>query len=763
MITKTTKLINFGIFRDFKWDKEIPEFKRFNLIYGCNRSGKTTFTSIFSACEKKSTLFKLYPENGEFEIKTDTGSIIKNNDLENCGLPIKVFNQDFKDENISFDPSNPCNPIVYVSEKDIKSKKKLDGLKQRNEELTKEFENAQEEKIKSLTTEEKFRIATAQNIKTTVGSLKIRDEYYDYDKSSLKTVLDDVVVENFIKLSDENFEKYKKIIISEVKQKQKLLMEYELNFSFDTRNISSFDDVYTVVEQLLSKRVISETLERLRDEQDLSIWVKQGFDLHKKKEEKEKCLFCQKPLDDGFLDSLSRHFSKDYEKLQSNIKTLISELENLKKDELPEDNSDLYSDLHNDYKEQAKNMNNLLGELDKWVDGAIKKLKEKFNNPLISVLSPEKPKDYEILYNKIVKELNTIIINHNTKVDNHDNEVKSAKKKLEYHLIAVAIENQDYKTLKQDLGDSIKAESKAKETLDTNNEEIKVLEQQTSNIGMAIQKINYHLEAFFGRREIQLELDDRRKGYIIKRNGQPASNLSEGEKTAIAFSYFIVKARERDFKIKDGIIFIDDPVSSFDSNFIYHCFSLIKNHFKGAGQLFVFTHNFALFNLVKEWFLRKSKSKEICEFYMIENIVKDNKRGAYLKQLEDTLRKFKSEYHFLFARLNCFLKSSSPDYADFYTIGNIARRFLEIYTDFKIPTTGDLLSKIGQLDTSSISNTEKDKVYRLIQEYSHGSDPTSTIEHIDKSESQEAIKVLMEIVKQSDAKHYELLERTLPS
>ncbi len=344
MITKTEKLINFGIFHDFKWDKNIPEFNRFNLIYGCNRSGKTTITRVFSACEKKSTLFKQYPKNGEFEIKTDTGSITKNNDLENCSLSIKVFNRDFIDENISFDPSDLCNPIVYVSEKDIESKEKLDSLKQNTDMLTKEFDSAQKEKIKSLTAEEKFRIATAQNIKTTVGSLKIRDEYYDYDKSSLKTVLDDVVVENSIKLSDEDFEKYKKIIISEVKQKQKLLMEYELNFSFDTRNISSFDDVYTVVEQLLSKRVISEILERLRDEQDLSIWVKHGFDLHKKKEEKEKCLFCQKPLDDGFLDSLSRHFSKDYEKLQSNIKTLISELENLKKDMFPRDNNNLYSD-----------------------------------------------------------------------------------------------------------------------------------------------------------------------------------------------------------------------------------------------------------------------------------------------------------------------------------------------------------------------------------------------------------------------------------
>ena len=180
---------------------------------------------------------------------------------------------------------------------------------------------------------------------------------------------------------------------------------------------------------------------------------------------------------------------------------------------------------------------------------------------------------------------------------------------------------------------------------------------------------------------MQNEIDKSKKSYLIKRDSRLADNLSEGEKTAIAFSYFIVKTQEKDSKIKDSIIFIDDPISSFDLNFIYHCFSLIKIHFKGAEQLFVATHNFELFNLVKGWFLRKNYKEEVCSFYMIENYVEDEKRKARIKLLEETLIKFKSEYHFLFNRLNNFAQNASPDYADFYTIGNIARRFLEIFAN----------------------------------------------------------------------------------
>ena len=55
---------------------------------------------------------------------------------------------------------------------------------------------------------------------------------------------------------------------------------------------------------------------------------------------------------------------------------------------------------------------------------------------------------------------------------------------------------------------------------------------------------------------------------------------------------------------------------------------------------------------------------------------------------------------------------------------NIARRYLEIYIQDKIPTTGDLKSQVRvPLDTTTVSETEKDKVYRLIQEFSHAHDP----------------------------------------
>ena len=108
---------------------------------------------------------------------------------------------------------------------------------------------------------------------------------------------------------------------------------------------------------------------------------------------------------------------------------------------------------------------------------------------------------------------------------------------------------------------------------------------------------------------------------------------------------------------------------------------------------------------------------------------------------------------------------SSPDYADLYSIGNIARRYFEIYADFKIPNSSNQKQKIEALvrvanSAGTLVNAiECGKVYKLINEFSHNYNPTSSIEHTDRSECIEAIKILFKIVKYSDLKHFEILEK----
>lgn len=782
MISKISKLKDFGIFHDFSWKTGIPDFKKFNLIYGWNRSGKTTISRVLASCEKKCTYdkdkFKQYPENGKFEMKTDDGTTVKNTDVATNVLPIKVFNQDFIDENISFDPSDSCNPIIYVSDEDIESKKRLEQMKLDKITLGKTYEQAKKDKSAKEETKNTFLTGLGREIANILFDRS-------YNKTKAENKINTIGVDNFADktLSDEDKKKYETISKSEAGKAQTAFSEYSFSFSFDDEIIDSFQKIFEKVGVLLGKKVVSETLERLKDDQILNSWVKQGFDLHKTKEEKAKCLFCQKPLDNDFLTTLSKHFSKDYEDLQSAIASLKSEILKIKRLEIVTKNDDLYPDLKSKYTDKAKGHNECIKKINTWIDEAIKALQEKYDNPLAVVSSPAEPEDFLSSYSGEILELNKIINEHNEKAKNHANEVSNAREKLELNSIATALAVQDYKKMGTDLVEATKNEEEALEAINKNNSDISELEKQTSNIGKAIIAINKHLEEFFGRKEIELALDGDNKGYTIKRDGKPAKNLSEGEKTAIAFSYFVVKVGEGDFDKSRGVIFIDDPISSFDSNFIYHCFSMINTHFKKVGQLFISTHNFQLFNLAKEWFINKNNSvkrdneklkaegkaeKPIpCEFFMVENFTESDVRKAKIVELDKTLQNYKSEYHFLFAKLKEFSEKQDTEYADFYTIGNMARRFFDIFADFKIPTTGDQKSKMEVLvkninePDEKISTVDAGKAYKLVNEFSHNSDPTSTIEHKDKSESKDAIKILLNIVKESDPKHFEILEKNL--
>lgn len=95
----------FGLFQDYDWDSIIgnkESFKRINIIYGRNYSGKTTLARIFK-CIENGRLHPDYP-NGQFEIQDESGDIITNTNLDvyQKKIQVRVYNTDFIQENLSW-------------------------------------------------------------------------------------------------------------------------------------------------------------------------------------------------------------------------------------------------------------------------------------------------------------------------------------------------------------------------------------------------------------------------------------------------------------------------------------------------------------------------------------------------------------------------------------------------------------------------------------------------------------------------------------
>ena len=119
MIKKINTIKKFGVFDDFNW-ANLPDLTVKNILYGWNYSGKTTLSRIFACLEKKS-LHPDYPE-GQFnvELSGELHSSYNQGNLTECSLLVRVFNEDFKEKNLSWN-GGEFNPILLLGEESIET------------------------------------------------------------------------------------------------------------------------------------------------------------------------------------------------------------------------------------------------------------------------------------------------------------------------------------------------------------------------------------------------------------------------------------------------------------------------------------------------------------------------------------------------------------------------------------------------------------------------------------------------------------------
>ena len=138
MIRKIANISNFGVFDEFNWDTAVRDkgnnivtFKKFNIIYGRNYSGKTSLSRIFRSLEKGHLPQKYL--NVNFEISCDNNRRITINGLDSHSLDIRVYNEDFVKENLSFliNDEGEIQPFAVLGEKNIEIEKQINEREER--------------------------------------------------------------------------------------------------------------------------------------------------------------------------------------------------------------------------------------------------------------------------------------------------------------------------------------------------------------------------------------------------------------------------------------------------------------------------------------------------------------------------------------------------------------------------------------------------------------------------------------------------------
>lgn len=764
MIERINHIKKFGIFQDFSNDN-LKQFNRYNLFYGWNGSGKSTLSSLLESIERKEQSQE-HPTS-EWQIKTDT-SLIDQSNVKSNSLNIRVFNKSFVERNV-FTPNDKIEGIIYISEEQGKDKDELENQTkelQKKDKKKKDIKleldgNPDDKKIKGLSIlVENFLSDAAKSIKANFKVIEIEDtRLLNYNKTKLSDFIKDNIETIKAKKSTLSVSEIE-LLSKSIKPQEKTPIDLADIHKYETRNLLG---IFERVKELCKSTITTKAIERLKENPTIAQWIYDGLQKDIHAEGATVCEFCGQTLPKDRLSDLNKHFSDEFEKLKEALSKGIEWIESNKvTNDFPLENL-LYDELKTDYiqavsdNEKASEFLNI--RLEEWK--AL--LSEKSNNPFetpktaINEISDTEIESYLTTFDKVMQ----CFVLHNKKFKGLEDIVKANKQRLELHYVSEEVAKFDYLTKKDRISELLEEEKTNDEIIKNLEIEIKKLKDKLSNQTLGLSEFNKKLWQFLGRNDLSLERKEE-GGYLIKRNNTEeakSKSLSEGEKTAIALVYFITKLKENGNKIQDTIIVIDDPISSFDSNHLFHANFFIKNTCKEALQLFVLTHNFHFFSLEKEWIkIEKAidsisgKKIDLHSLYLVKPMFSEGIRTGNIENADKILSDFDSEYHLLFSSVLQFCDNPQADYISVHTIANICRQLLESFLTFKYGR-----KKLDKCFDEIQGFENLSKVRKFVNHFSHKTDHGGSISGFNDNIFAEADKLVPDVLKliqHIDSVHY---------
>ena len=748
-IKRISKLDDLGLFRQFSWSNELPDFERYNLIYGWNGTGKTTLSRLLRDLELGRS-----PKEGKAVLRIDNDDIHSEN-FEQWNGQIRVFNRDFVDNSVMRVDDENIPPIFVLGSENVEKQRELENLKKARQNVNSKLDSVEGNKVSAENRLDSFCVDRAKIIKDTLRSDRAR-HYDHYNKSNFKSDAEKMIdAGNF---SEKHLDD---------RSRKQLLDSYRTTLKDKIQPINYiFPDLKEMTErikEILEITVLAATVDKLTDDTDLSNWTRTGLKLHQERKS-EQCLFCNQSLPEDLLTHLESHFSENYEALRQRVEDEIATIQDavrkLREIEIPATGL-FYDELHSQFDDAERDFRVQQNVADAFLETAHQLLTTKKDSLFEPVHSNwDEPSIEGVTIDKI----NEVVSAHNQKCDDFDDQVTNAREQLAEDMNAERLD--EFISLKKQL--CIAEENKAiyVDKIKSLTESIDKIESELIQHRRPADELNEDLREYLGHNELQLKIED--NGYLIIRDGSPAEALSEGEVTAIALLYFLKSLEDKDFSLENGIIVLDDPVSSLDANALYMAFAYIQQRTEKAGQLFIWTHNFAFFREVQKWFKPKNqnsknnRSRGSAEFYMLDAPQqKDGTRNGSLRKLDPLLVKYHSEYHYHFKLVyDAATDETSRSLEQYYFLPNVARRMLEAFLAFRFPQHSGKLGEV--LKDVKFKESKKRRILRFLHAHSH-SDAIGEPEHdlIALAEGATVLNDLLDLMRSLDPEHVVNLQEAI--
>lgn len=793
MIQKIKSIASFGVFKGFVWDScvlgpegKVQEFKKLNIFYGRNYSGKTSLSRIFRAMETQELPEKI--ENPDFCISFDDNTEVTQGSLANNKAVVRVFNEDFVRENLRFinNLEDGVEPFAVLGEKNNTLEaeiKKLEaelgsseegkqtGLHAELQKLREQYEEAKVQHERATSSLEKLLQNKAINRENGIKYNVERFGEQNYTVLRLKDDIGRVLEKTYHPLSDDERTAYEQLT------RERSLPDVSAFHAPQLHLASFIERAGRLVERPVGDS--EKILELVRDA-ELNRWVDAGRPYHR---DRKTCAFCGNPISENRWVLLEKHFDEASERLKQDISALIDEIKREQKSiEVGPGvmKEAFYSRSHSEFAEVMQRIECAHNNYANVLHQLVRQLEER-KNDFLNVHTFDKPDDVSEELNGAWQAYETLRCESNQYTAQLTSERRKAQEALRLDEVFRFQSEINYKQQKQNIRNcedkrnefSAKV-SDCEDKIRGIEERIQAKQRELSDETKGAERVNQYLTAFFNDQHISLqatkassETGENIVRFDVFRDGKKAYHLSEGEVRLLAFCYFLAKLDDPETHGVKPIIWIDDPISSLDGNHIFFIFSLIRAQIvasKRFDQLFISTHSLEflkyLKNLVPE--TEKKKEKDGCKEEELVGFFLIVRRGktSVVERMPTYMKKYVTEFNYLFQQIYKCATIDNPtdhDYGFFYNFGNNVRKFLEIYLYYKYPN-----HKMGDMKRlKCFFNGDEIPAFlvnRIDNEYSHLAAAFERGEMpIDIPEMSKAAQQILDKLEEHDSEQYQAL------